>query len=109
MVTFWADLKTAILSKNWRGYFKETFGKKSYEPKSSGVGSDRSANYATTNIVATTNSVPRLGHLLDFGQVFKAFLGNFCKSVKINHFSCEIIFGQLYRQLAIFSGHTDYK
>ena len=23
------------------------------------------------------------------------FLGNFCKGVKINHFSCEIIFGQL--------------
>ena len=23
------------------------------------------------------------------------FFGNFCKSVKIDHFSCEIIFGQL--------------
>ena len=31
-----------------------------------------------------------------------AFLGNFCKGVKIYHFSREIIFGQLYRHLAIF-------
>ena len=30
------------------------------------------------------------------------FLGNFCEGVKIIHFSCEIIFGQLYRHLAIF-------
>ena len=35
------------------------------------------------------------------------FLGNFCKSVKIYHFSGDIIFGQLYRHLVIFSGHTD--
>ena len=34
------------------------------------------------------------------------FLGNFCKGVKCYHFSSEIIFGQLYRHLAIFSGHT---
>ena len=51
-------------------------------------------------------SVPRLGDLLDFGQLFKpleainlpkspTFLGNFCKGVKIYHFSSEIIFGQL--------------
>ena len=33
-------------------------------------------------------------------------LGNFCKSVKIYHFSREIIFGQLFWHLAIFSGHT---
>ena len=44
--------------------------------------------------------------LLDFGQLFKAFatinlpksptfLGNFCKGVKIYHFSSEIIFRQL--------------
>ena len=31
------------------------------------------------------------------------FLGNFCKCVKVIHFSCEIIFGQL---LPIFSGRT---
>ena len=53
-----------------------------------------------------TSSVTRLGDLLDFGQVLKplaainllkspTFLGNFCKGVKIYHFSCEIIFGQL--------------
>ena len=52
------------------------------------------------------DSVTRLGDLFDFGQVFKAlatinfpksptFLGNFCKGVKIYHFSSEIIFGQL--------------
>ena len=33
------------------------------------------------------------------------FLGNFCKGVKIYHFSIEII----YRHLAIFSGHTGWK
>ena len=48
----------------------------------------------------------RLGDLLDFGKVLKAFgnvflpksptfLGNFCNGVKIFHFSSEIIFGQL--------------
>ena len=48
----------------------------------------------------------RLGDLLHFGQLFKAggnnyfaqiahILGNFCKSVKIFHFSSEIIFGRL--------------
>ena len=35
------------------------------------------------------------------------FLDNFCKGVQIYHFSSEIIFGQLFRHLAIFSGHTD--
>ena len=51
------------------------------------------------------SSVTRLGNLLDFGQVFKAFgsmkcaqishfLGNFCEGVTIYHFSSEIIFGQ---------------
>ena len=51
------------------------------------------------------NSVPRLGNLWDFGQLFKAlakinlpkshtFLCNFCKGVKMYHFSSEIIFGQ---------------
>ena len=53
-----------------------------------------------------TDGVTRLGDLLDFGQVLKplatinlpkspTFLGNFCKGVKIYHFSCEIIFEQL--------------
>ena len=37
---------------------------------------------------------------------YPTFLGNFCKEVKINHFFSEIIFGQLYRNLAIFSSHT---
>ena len=51
-------------------------------------------------------SVTRLDNLLDFGQLLKplatinlpkspTILGNFCKGVKINHFSCEITFGQL--------------
>ena len=30
------------------------------------------------------------------------FLGDFCKDVKIYHFSGEIIFGHFYRHLAIF-------
>ena len=51
-------------------------------------------------------SVTRLGIFLHFWQLFKAlatinlpksptFLGNFCKGVKIFHFSSEINFGQL--------------
>ena len=51
-------------------------------------------------------SVTRDGDFLHFGQPFKAggnnylpklptLLGNFCKGVKIIHFSCEIVFGQL--------------
>ena len=51
-------------------------------------------------------SVARLGDLFHFGQLFKAcdnnyfaqnapFLGNFCKGVKIFHFSSKILFGQL--------------
>ena len=50
----------------------------------------------------------RLGNLLDFGPRLKAFgnnylpksptfLVNFCKCVKIFHFSSEIIFGQLLK------------
>jgi len=34
------------------------------------------------------------------------FLGNFCKGVKIYHFSSEIIFGQLLDIWRFFSGHT---
>ena len=64
------------------------------------------------------SSVIRSGDLLNFGQLFKAFvqqlicpnlrtfLGNFCKCVKIYHFSSEMILGNFYRHLAIFSGHT---
>ena len=57
------------------------------------------------------SSVTRLGDLLDFLKPLATiylpksptFLGNFYEDVKIYHFSCKIIFGQL---LAIFSGHT---
>ena len=53
-----------------------------------------------------TNRVTRLGDFLPFGQLLKplatinlakspTFLGNFCKGVKIYHFSSEINFGQL--------------
>ena len=35
------------------------------------------------------------------------FLGNYCKGVKIYHFSCELIFGQLLLTFANFyAGHT---
>ena len=62
-------------------------------------------------------SVTRLADILDFRQLTKplatinlpkssTFLVNFCKGVKIIHFSSEIILGNFYRHLAIFSGHT---
>ena len=52
------------------------------------------------------NSVTRLGNFCTLGNFLKplatinwpksaSFFGNFCKVVKINHFSSEIIFGQL--------------
>ena len=59
-------------------------------------------------------SVTRLGDLLDFGQLFKAFVqpfilpksptffSNLCKGVKIFNLSSEIIFGQLYRHFVTF-------
>ena len=60
---------------------------------------------AATGKIVT--SVTRSGDFLDLGQFFKAFgtndlpksptfLGNFCKGVKINHFSSEITFRQLF-------------
>ena len=56
----------------------------------------------------------RLGDLLDFGQLFNAsgnknmpksltFIGNFWKGFKIYPFSSEVILGNFYRHLAIFS------
>ena len=58
-------------------------------------------------------SVTRFGVLLNFGQLFKAFatinftksptfLGNFCKGVKIYHFSSENIFGTLLKTFGNF-------
>ena len=54
-------------------------------------------------IMLYSDSVTRLGDLLKFGQLFKAignnyltFLGNFCKGVKMYHFSSEIIFGRFF-------------
>ena len=60
----------------------------------------------SNQVESTVISVTRLGDLLDFGHILKllatinlpkspTFLGNFRKCVKINHFSREIIFGQL--------------
>ena len=56
--------------------------------------------------MVATGIVTRLGDFLHFEQLFKApgnnyfaqiahILGNFCKGVKIFHFSSGIIFGQL--------------
>ena len=67
--------------------------------------------------MCTYTSVTRLGDLLNFGQVLKPFatmnlpkspplLGNFCKDVKIYHFSTEKCLGNFCRHLAIFTGHT---
>ena len=45
-----------------------------FEPRTSEVGNDRSTNWATT--ISHPISATRLGDLLDFGQVFKAFGNN---------------------------------
>ena len=37
---------------------------------------------------------------------YPRFLGKFCKGVKIYHIFSGIVFGNFYRHLAIFSGHT---
>ena len=63
--------------------------------------------------LAITISVTRLGDFLHFGQILRplatislpkslTFLGNFCKGVKIYHFSSEIIFGQLLQTFGDF-------
>ena len=73
-----------------------------------GIQTRKSSNHSTVD------SVTRLGDFLDFGQLFKPFccnyfaqiahiLGNFCKGVKIHHFSSEIIFGQLLLTFGDFS------
>ena len=63
-------------------------------------------------------SVTRLGDLLHFRQLFKAggknyfaqithIFGNFCKRVKIFHFSSGIIFGQPFIDIwRLFTDHT---
>ena len=64
--------------------------------------------------LSLTSSVTRSGDLLDFGPLLKlwqqlfspTFLGNFCKGVKIHHFCRNSFLGNIYRHLAIFSGHT---
>ena len=73
---------------------------------------DNHTDHLTTNITA---SVTRLGDLLDFGQLFKAFgttinfpksptfLGNFFKGVKIfKFFLMKSFLGIFYRHLATF-------
>ena len=61
-----------------------------------------------------SSRVTRLGDLLHFGNFSKPvatiilpksplFLGNFCKGVKIFHFSSGIILGNFYRHFATFS------
>ena len=63
------------------------------------------------------NQCDQIGRFFALWATFKAFgkinlpksptfLGKFCKGVKIYHFSREIILGNFYRHLAIFSGHT---
>ena len=39
-------------------------------------------------------------------SITPTFLGNFCKGFKIHHIFSEIILGNFYRHLAIFSRHT---
>ena len=58
---------------------------------------------SNTSLGPLVISVTRLGNLLDFSKPvaiislpkLPTFLGNFCKGVKIYHFSSEILFGQL--------------
>ena len=74
---------------------------------------NRGETFFMLEIKLSAISETGLGGLLHFGQLFEAFgkkyfaqialLGNFCKCVKIFHFSCEILFGQLLkRHLATF-------
>ena len=71
-------------------------------------------------MISLINSVTRLGDLLDFGQLFKAFGNNyfaqishihrqFCKGVKSLIFLVKPFLGNFYRHMAIFSGHTAHQ
>ena len=106
-----------------------------FEPDSSSVESDRSATTKDLKIsrhfaYKNTRQIFCLKYLetfavcpdwviyLTLGKFLKplatinwaksrTFLGNFCKGVKICHFSNDIIFGQLLKTFGgIFSGHT---
>ena len=44
-----------------------------------------------------------------FNNYFGHILGNFCKGVRLFHFSSGIILSNFYRHLAIFNGHTDFE
>ena len=54
--------------------------------------------------LATMTSVTRLGDLLDFEQLFKAFGNNYFD--QIFHILRQYL-GNFYRHLVIFCGHTD--
>ena len=95
---------------------------------SSGLGSTlatttRAASTTSTTCLCTANLLLRvnslnqcdqIGRFIALWAIFQSlwqqlilsksptFLGNFCKGVKIYHFSSEIIFGQLLWHLAIF-------
>ena len=67
--------------------------------------------------MAVANSVTKLGDLMHFVQVFKALghndfaqmahvLGNFCKGIKIFHFSRESFLGYFIDIWRLFIGHT---
>ena len=56
------------------------------------------------SLAALLTNATRLGDLLDFGLLFKAFV----KVSKSLIFLVKSFLGNLYRHLAIFSGHPDH-
>ena len=68
-------------------------------------------NYDTNFLKTFTNSVTRLGNLLDFGQQLMCpnlphSLAIFVKVLKSIIFLVKSFLGNFYRQFAYFSGHT---
>ena len=92
---------------------KRIFKYFAYAAPSSILWSKNESTYKGRITMDFATNVTRLGDFLHFGQFLKplatinlpiplTFLGNFCKGVKIIHFSSEIILGNFYRHLAIF-------
>ena len=75
---------------------------------------DTKQSSQVNGVFTQASNVTRLGDFLHFGQLFKAccnnyfaqiahILGNFCKAVKMFHFSSGISFVDIWR---LFTGHT---
>ena len=99
-----------IVDLSWPSHLKESI----HQPKYETIVSLRKHGLWTEKLKCWTSAVlPDWAIYCSLGNHSKPlatmnlpkspkFIGNFCKGVKIIHFSCEIILGNFYKHLAIF-------